>query len=261
MTIARTHSGTDSRWYARDGTPQYEVNGKTTGRPRPVTIADARKNGWLPSVTTVLKCLAKPGLEDWKTEMACLAVLTAPRIDGEALDAFVHRVLHVEQQQNQEAAKARDLGTEIHDAMEHALKGDSIPGDMAIYVDPALEKLKQFGIVTGTEQIVVGDGYAGKLDAIFQGNRITIMDFKSAKTLPKSGSWLEHRLQLGAYAQAIDKSAEHNTDIQTANLYISTSEPGKVHLDIHADWWSAYRDGFLPLLWFWQYANDYKTTK
>ncbi len=80
--------------------------GKTTGRPRPVTIRDARENDWVPGVSTVLKALAAPGLEAWKQEQMALVLLTAPRREGEAIDAFVHRVLHEERQQDAEAAQA-----------------------------------------------------------------------------------------------------------------------------------------------------------
>lgn len=252
-TAARTQSRSDSRWYDRDGSPQYEVIGRSTGRPRPVTIADARKNGWLPSVTTILKVLHKQALVDWLCEQSALAVLTAPKLDGEALDAFVHRVLHTERQQDQEAQRARDLGTEIHGGMESALRGEAYPIHLQVYIEPAMAALKPFGYIQATEAIVVGDGYAGKMDAKFRnGGCVTILDFKTAKTLPKKGSWDEHRLQLSAYAEATDDAT------QTANLYISTVEPGKVHLDVHESWAPTFTNGFKPLLAVWQWLNDYR---
>ena len=255
-TVAKTVESNGSHWYEKTGEPRHVIDRSDGKGQRPTTLRDARKYGWLPSVTNVLRAIDKPMLNTWKTEMACLAVLTAPRKEGEELDAFVHRVLHVERQQDQEAARARDKGVEVHDAIEHALKGQSIPDGMAVYVDPVIAELKQFGEVMATERIVVGDGYAGKLDAMLKNKDITtILDFKTTKTLPKYGSWSDNKLQLSAYAQAVSKSEE---EVQTANLYISTTEPGKVVLDVHDDWWATYRDGFLPVLWYWSWANDYK---
>src|SRR5438552_18951743 len=105
-TAARTYSESSAHWYARDGSPCYEVVGKSTGRLRPTTIRDARENGWLPSTTTILRSLSRPELEAWKLEQAALVVLTTPRREGEELDTFVQRVLHEERQQDQEAAAA-----------------------------------------------------------------------------------------------------------------------------------------------------------
>src|ERR1700679_184706 len=101
-----TQKSESAHWYGKDGTPQHTIMGKTTGKPRPTTIADARKNDWLPSVSSVLKCLHKPALERWKIGQSVLACMTAVRNPGEELDAFIDRVLNVEEQQHQEANAA-----------------------------------------------------------------------------------------------------------------------------------------------------------
>ncbi len=255
-TAARTQSRSDSRWYDRDGQPQYEVIGSSTGRPRPVTIADARKNGWLPSVTTILKCLAKPALEDWKNEMACLAVLTTPRHDGEAIDAFVHRVLHVEKQQDEVAKQARDLGTDIHAAIELALHDKPYNRELSVYVKPAVREIQISGQIIATEKIVVGDRYAGKLDALTHANAlITLWDTKTAKTLPKTDSWWDHQCQTASYAKAFGNTSDIR--IQTANLYVSTTNPGEIKVCVQQDWQRAWQ-AFRALVSYWYLANDYR---
>ncbi len=245
-----------ARFYARDGTAQYEVIGKTTGTPRPVTIADARKNGWLPSVTTVLKVLAAPGLEAWKQEQLALVLLTTPRKEGEAIDAFVHRVLHEEQQQEHEAQIARDLGTDVHRAIEQRLNHEEYDKMMTPYVMPAVAQIEAAGKVISTEKIVVGDGYAGKLDVLTEGHTLSVWDIKTTRTLPTKRSWDEHRLQLSAYARTLGNTA--SLRVQTANIYVSTSEPGQVFVDVHDDWQETFEQGFKPVLGVWQWLNDYR---
>ncbi len=258
-TVARPQRSEAAHYYSKDGRPQYEIMGKTTGRMRPVTIRDARENGWLPGTSTVLRTLASPGLTAYFVESACLSVLTAPRMEGEELDHFVNRVLNVEKQQEQEGAKARDLGTDIHGGIEQALNGQPYDLSLAVYVEPAVIAIKGFGAVVGTEKIVVGTGYAGKLDVLTRDNRlVTVVDIKTSKSVPKNGSWPEHRLQLSSYAAAIGNTGEYH--IQTANLYVSTTNPGEVKLDNHDDWSSTFERGFKPLLSVWQWMNNYFVT-
>lgn len=243
------------------GEPFYEVPYSDPRKGmRKATIADARKVGALPSVTTILKILHKPALVDWLIEQAVLVALTSPHKPGEELDAFIQRVLHEERQQDQEAQKARDLGTAIHAAMETAMNGQQIPEELAPWVRGPVEALKARGSVVSTETVLVGDGFAGKTDLITQENVTDwLWDFKSAKKLPdpaKGGAWSEHRLQLAGYAAAYSKTVD--CPVKTANLYISTIEAGKFVICEHDDWRSTYSCGFLPLVQHWQWANNYK---
>ena len=80
-----THASQGQHWYDRDGTPRYEVRAKD-GSMRPATLRDARKFGWYPGVTSIIKCAAAPGLERWKAEQTILSALTLPRSEGEGSD-------------------------------------------------------------------------------------------------------------------------------------------------------------------------------
>lgn len=223
---------------------------------RPTTLRDARKLGLLPSVTTILKILHKQALVDWLINQSVMTVLTAPRKAGEDIDAFVHRVLVSEAQQDAESQKARDLGTDIHAALEAALQGKPVDDErLRGYIEGPLAKLREVGSVVATEKILVGDGYAGKTDAILGASGLEILvDFKTAKKLPEKGSWPEHRLQLAAYAKAW---AKDHGGAGTANLYISTTEPGKFVYYENLDWEGDYERGFRPFVQHWQWATGY----
>lgn len=229
------------------------------------TLADARKLNLLPSVTTILKVLDKPALNDWKVEQGVLAVLTTPRLPGEADDAFVHRVLHVEQVQNQEAKLARDRGTDIHDALEDLFSGQAPDPALVPWIESAVQSVLAYGDRVTSELCLVGNGFAGRTDLVQDGKDCWwIWDAKSTKSLPdpKKGAWLEHRLQLSAYAAAYSKRLAEDgigKPIRTANVYISTIEQGKFVICEHdADWQRTYNGGFVPLVNYWTWVNNYR---
>jgi hypothetical protein len=243
-----------SHYYYKDGRPCHEVPYADPSKGmRSTTLKDARKLGLLPSVTTILRVLNRPALTEWLIETACLTVLTAPKLHGEDLDAFIKRVLTTEKQQDQEAQKARDLGTAVHAEIELRLNGGAPDPLLDAYCLPAIKIVNELGRVVASEKIIVGNGYAGTLDALLEGNETTIVDFKTCKKLPKE-SWDEHKLQLSAYAVA---AAAGSKKIQTANIYISTSSPGECVLCLNHDWSKTYFDGFRPLVQYWCWLNSY----
>lgn len=257
-TAAKPLSQDGSHWYTKAGTPAYEVQAKN-GNMRPTTLADARKLSLVPSCTTILKVLHKQGLVDWMIEQACLTVLTAPRLDGEGLDAFVQRVLHTEKQQDQEAQLARDRGTQIHAALEDMFQGDLVDPELEQWCKPAYLEIFKRGHTLGVETCVVGDGYAGKIDLTQNGEDfIWIWDWKTTKKLPKA-AWNEHVLQAAGYAAAYQKrTIIPGKEIRTGNVYISTVNPGEFTVCEHGDWEPVYEQGFKPLVQLWQFLNDYR---
>lgn len=254
-TAARITNGKSARFYLRDGTPFFEVPYKDpTKGSRPATLADARKVGALPSVTSLLRLLDKPELNAWIQEQACLAVLTTPRKDGEGLDDFVHRVLHVERVQDEQAAKARQLGSDIHEALQLALTDQPWPQKLAAYVRPVLKWRMEVGKVVWTEKVLVGDGYAGRADALLDNeslNVLSLVDFKSCAKLPKE-SWPEHKIQTAAYAATLTGKR-----VLTTNVYISTANPGQFAVYSQSDWAETYVNVFEHLVKLWKGLNHY----
>lgn len=107
-------------WYTRQGKPCYTVLGKN-GKERDTTLADARKLGLVPSVTTIIREASAPALERWKREQMMLSALTLPRNEGEPEAEWLKRVL-VDAEET--ARKAAERGTEIHDAIEKGFRGE-----------------------------------------------------------------------------------------------------------------------------------------
>ncbi len=264
-TAARTLTPNSSHWYTNSGEPCYQLpkaDGKGTKVP---TLADARKLNLVPSVTTILDAvLRKPGLESWKTEQAVMACLTAPRKEGEEIDAFVKRVLQEEKQQSQEAAQAADLGTRLHDALAAHFTGQAVPDDLKPWIMPAAEAISKYGSTVASEKILVGAGYAGRTDLILESESAWwIWDFKTTKSLPdpKKGAWDEHVLQCAAYAGAyrdlLFANGVNDKVIRTANAYISSIKPGSFVICEHENWQPALEQGFMPIVTHWQWKNQY----
>ncbi len=75
--IIKTVDSESGHWYAADGSPAYRIIGKN-GKERNTTVKDARERNLVPSVTTVLGLVAKPGLNTWLQQQVLLAALTLP---------------------------------------------------------------------------------------------------------------------------------------------------------------------------------------
>lgn len=264
MTNIIPKSDGAAHYYTLDGQARHFVPKKDGSGNRPTTLADARKENLLPSVTTIITILAKPALERWKIAQACMAVLTAPKNESESLDAFVERVLSVEKQQDQEAQIARDKGSEIHDAIEAYFNGLEVPEGMDPWVRPVLDALMEFGQKASSEIVLVGDDYAGQADLLQDcGEWYRLWDFKGTKNLPDpaKGAWLEHRLQLAAYGMAFKnklKRAGQVKPILVGNIYISSINAGQYVICEHEDWETSYSEGFAPLVRHWQFVNRYR---
>lgn len=247
----------DSRFYTLNGDAVYEVPKKRSEGTRAPTITDAIQNGWVPSVTTVIKCLHKPNLQDWLIEQAVLAVVTTPRVPGETDDQFVDRVLNVEQIQEQQAKKAAQLGTDIHQAIQNCIADQVIDARLQLHVIPVMAILERLGKVVWSERVLVGQGYAGRADCLTDDSRIlTLLDFKTTSKIPEKDAYAEHKMQVAAYAQTLGNVADRH--IQTGIIYISTKSPGICSLFLQENWQRHYQDGFKPLLDVWKYMNNYR---
>ena len=254
-------------WYDKDGNSAYEVQAKD-GTMRGTTLRDARKLSLVPSVTTILGVIAKPGLENWKMQNTVLAAMTLPRMEGESLDAFSLRVI---QDGKETGRKAAQLGTDIHASLDKAYSGKDYDPAHEVYVKAVQEAVfLKYGEQDwiAEKSFAHGLGFGGKIDlacevamiegkALKQFNTGIVIDFKTSSFTEdkvKTLGYDEHVWQLAAYATGlcIQKPI-------LANVYVSTVTPGLVCIKEYTAEESAWGwDCFSSFLNAWKIMKKYQ---
>lgn len=242
-----------------------KANGKGM---RKATIADAKAMNPrpYPSVTSILKTLAKPALESWKMRKVAEAALTLPRLPNETDEEFIARIA---EDAFEEAGEAADLGTDIHDSIakwiDYHFMGSGRTYSAHAYTGDCIRWLTEnVTKVYSSERTVAnpGAGYAGRMDLHCEVNgKQSIIDFKSqrvkrnAKGEPKPvfyrDSWPQ---QLASYA-----FASMATDARLISIIIDTSDPGPCFVkdwteEHHCDY---YYDMFYMIFTLWKYNNEW----
>jgi hypothetical protein len=223
MIVARASES--NHWYDKAGAPAYTVLAKN-GEPRPTTLRDARKLGLVPSVTTIIKAAASPGLEAWKLNQMMLAALTLPRAVDESEESFIKRI---QSDSKEQARMAADRGTQVHTAIEQFFDGQ-IVADALPYLEPVYKVVNEhFGDLNwATEKSFASPlGFGGKLDLSSSDGDGVVIDFKTkeftTETIDKATGYDEHVMQLSAYRMGLDLPKA-----RCANIFVSVIEPGLV---------------------------------
>lgn len=258
-------SAKSAHWYTRLGEPAHRQPKADGKGDRATTIRDAAKLGLVPSVTTVLGILDKPALTDWRINQALKAADASPRDGGESLDYWMKRV---KDQSYEQVTDAADLGSQIHKALENAVQGRDWDQAFAGHVGPVLAWFEEKGLtITACEQRVVDldTGFAGTTDVLFTYGAagIGILDYKTKKTQPgkKVDAYMEHKCQLAAYSAAY-YGHDRVGDVLAANLFISSTEPGRLDVVKHdVGSLSEYWDMFRHLCAVWRTAKGYDPRK
>ena len=183
------------------------------------------KDGFeLPSVTTITGLLDKPALVGWAVKMVVLYVLE--RISGMksiGVKKLIGILEDAKGNYRKVSQKALDIGSAVHNAIEHYLKTGEEPKDphdqvLAAFLAFLMWKDKYLVEVISTEETVYGTKYAGTQDlkAIIDPEgragepgreayyKKYVIDFKSS-----SGIYPEMRYQVAGYRQT-DKEIEGN---------------------------------------------------
>ena len=196
IITAESNSG---HWYTADGQPSYTRIAKN-GNVRATTLRDAKKEGLLPSVTTIINVLAKPGLDRWKQEQVLLASLTLPRLENEPEADWLKRVTEDSRATGRDAM---DRGTAMHNVLEAYFTQVYLP-EYPHYTRRTEEALRNhFGDqFWECEQSFAHElGYAGKCD--LSSKEGIVVDFKTKESLENAAVYDEHILQLIAYAYGL----------------------------------------------------------
>ena len=248
-----THASESQHWYTREGEPCYTVKAKD-GSDRPATLRDARKLNLVPSVTSIIRCAASPGLEYWKQQQVLMAALTLPKIDGEAEGAYLQRILNDSREQ---AKKAAERGTAIHAAIQGFYQGEPpSPEDFRQYVLGAQETVSKWlpsTVWVAERSFSHALGFGGKVDLCGVG----VVDFKTKEfdTTADLKTWDEHAMQLAAYRHGLGLEKA-----RCAIVYVSSTVPGLTKLiEIQEDELQRGWTCFYSLLHYWQAKNTYRS--
>ena len=262
-----------SHWYTRDGKPAHtQPTKKGAKNPfRATNIKDAKEFLLLPSVSAYTKMLAAPGLERYKMMKVAEACYNSPAHPGEEMEEYVQSML---EKSKEDGMGAADLGTQVHAAIEALLKGNEYEdyevevahGHSCLIsklVEPAFAKIEELGLTIESAEVVLvnnAEGYAGTTDVKHRSAKGKgILDWKSKRT--KEGEDVipneTHPMQIAAYYVAAFNDSEF-TDALCMNVYISTTEPGRVDVVRYEreQLIEAYKD-FLCLTRLWRSQNNY----
>lgn len=247
-----THASEGMHWYTRKGEPAYTVKSKD-GTDRPATLRDARKLDLVPSVTSIIRCAAAPGLEMWKANQLMMAALTLPRAQGEAESDWLARV---SRDSKETAKKAAERGTAIHAAVQGFYETGECDSTYRAHVSGAMQAVE--GWHKGSAWVCERSfshqlGFGGKVDLIHEWDAVA--DFKTKEFGPEDDlkTWDEHAMQLAAYREGL-----HLEGARCAIVYVSVTTPGLAKVvEIPEEELKRGWKMFLHLLNYWKAKNKF----
>jgi hypothetical protein len=215
MLVKENYVAESGHWYcAKTGKPRYTIIGKN-GKERNTTLRDAREHDLVPSVTTVLAQISKPGLTTWLNQQLLLAALTLPRIENESEQDWIDRIMVDSKSASKEASQR---GTDIHAVIEQFYRSDVYLPEYPIYVHKTNEALvNAFGPQKwiAEESFAHASGYGGKVDLYAKSG--FIVDIKTTeKDLNDIKPYHEHLMQLSAYRNGLNLPMA-----RCANVYVN----------------------------------------
>ncbi len=255
----RVGEGSEGAHWYRPGPPvdcAYEILG-ANGKYRPTTLRDARLHGLVPSVSTISRLEASPGLEKWKVRQGIMSALTHPRAasvtDADELVSMIEK----DSQEQAKAAAAR--GTEIHAAIEGFFGTFIIESTYVAHIEAVLDELNR---LTGVSPVTVNwrtetaachpFGYGGRID-LHSTELEWVVDLKTKDFGPTDEvkAWPNQCRELAAYRAMVCPTA------RAANVFISRTHPGLVRVVEHntSDLERGWKE-FVLLLSFYQVRNN-----
>lgn len=221
--------------------------------------------GRLPSVTTILSVISKPGLMNWQSKHGALKAINVMQKVLEK-SSFIHDAIKAElgenffKDGNSLAAEAADYGSQAHRIIEHVLKEDEAsvkalmseapePVHKAVQVFLKWRDREKFELVKA-ESVVHSKkfGYAGTVDAIGRTvEGVTLLDWKTSKRI-----YPEYSLQTVAYKYAAEEmTGERINSVMICRFGKDGSfESYTVPVLTHPDLFDRFMDA--KRLWEWQ---------
>jgi hypothetical protein len=190
-----------THYYNKNGRVKQIEMRTRPGEYRAPSLRDARREGFAPGVTDVMKIAAKPGLERWKVQEAIKASYRLDSANYLSMDAFIADAAEKSKQQTIEKA-AR--GSEIHAAIEHHYMGDTY-GDGEIVSNVADFLDTEYGVLQWSPEVeflseLDGYAYGGTADLVAG---TIIVDIKTKDAFQSKMVWDDHVIQLALYSHAL----------------------------------------------------------
>lgn len=258
IKAARKTEGS-TRFYTCDDAGNWSAI--TSGDDKSFGMRSARKmleegKVVVPSVTSVMSVLAKPGLLRWQFEQVAKAAWDTDT-HGLTEEQFIEQCVEIA---SNASKGAMDLGSAIHQAIEDCIAGRDYRADLAIYVCPVMAKRAEMGIRWSVTEQAMGSlvhGYAGRCDDHSE-EGLVIRDTKSRKSKGKKVPVYETDFcQVAAYGMA--RFGHEFFKSGKGEIWgVSTSEPGL--LTVHSlagPGLVPYFECFLAMNTVWRHINGF----
>lgn len=227
--------GRDYHWYDLSGQPRHTQLSKSSGNERPTTIADARKQSLLPSVTSVIGIMDRWALNEWRVKQAIKTTLTYATANPRFSPSSEGSIAELHKLSEQQVKDAALEGSAIHDAIEMYFSGQAgaIPEDYRLHVGGVKERLDfLFPDVrdwVAERTFACRDvGFAGKVDLHSPSTGI-VVDYKSKEFAPGEQDTKRfdygQNYQLGAYQRGLGFGVGSAVG---ASIFVSRNYPGAI---------------------------------
>lgn len=251
---AKKKSAESGHWYTQEGEPMYTVIG-ANGKERNTTLRDAKKDNLVPSVTTVLSMVAKPGLENWKINQALNSALTLEKEEDESLEDFAYRCKQDSKRIGQEAA---EQGTKIHAMIERGFLGEETNPTYEI-IQAWLDENFPDEEWIAEDSFCADLGYGGKIDLYSKSG--IFVDFKTKDNLagkdPARLVYDEHGMQLSAYAQGCGFD-----DVERVSIFVDRKDKELIACHIwDRESQTKHTEMFNSILTYWKLVKNYESKK
>ena len=255
-----THTAESGHWYSAEGIQVQTVTGSKGQQVKP-DLRHARKFGFAPGVTSIIKVAHKEQLVQYRERQVLLASLTLPQIPGESQEDWIKRIM-VDAKTH--AIEAAERGSEIHAHIEAEINQPNSTNPWVLAVLNALYEL-HVGMWSTEVPCVHKYGYGTKSDLHYRGTSVDldtgdvrnmhlVLDIKTKDgDLNDVALYAEHYQQLAATAHALNMP-----NARCGIVFVSRTEPiAKLLMadpaDIEQGW-----NVFKALLNYWQIVNKHK---
>lgn len=246
----------EGHYYTVTGEPAYTI--PTESGERQTTLADARRLGLVPSVSTIARVIASPGLEQWRMYQLLEAALSMKKGKKETMQEFSRRVIERGFEKQNEAKRQ---GTEVHAAIERWLVTNDVEEKYAGLIDrvhaACKDNIEGFDLLSGvSERCFATYGYGGRVDWHSTADNGVVVDFKTKDSIanPDKLVYREHLMQCAAYAIGLGFRL---SSVRAFNVFIGVKDERIVVVPHSSESLVKAFDVFVAAFLLWRRMNDY----